>query len=750
MRILVLGPGVCFTMKIMVSLFLLVLMPVCSVVIASESEQSAIAGQEVTLYRDDWGVPHLYADSEEAGYYGLGYAQAEDRLEQILGMLVVLQGRRSELQGDSHLQLDMEIRRWRHLEEGVAGFERMSPQLQKNYGYYVSGIKRFMADNPNSVPVWSPEFGPASFVSLSRMILWLGYHMVDGPAECEKAGVVLDRQAPGTSDATPERASNGWVVMPARTLHGETIVGSDPHVGLQSPAYYEYRIDAGALKSSGFSLGPMLWQAHNSHVAWAMTTGNPDMWDCYEVVVDSNNPRRFMYDGHWQNMELREEIFRATDGSERKHVFEYTRHNGLLSPVVARKGDRAYVVSASQMHDAGVLDEEIYRMNLATSVAEVKTAMAGLGMFPQNIIVGDNKGNALYVRAGKVPRRPEGFDWTAPVPGNNSKTAWLGYHSFDDLVQVENPEQAYLQNNNIAPDRMFARNNIDARSYPKYLFNDEPGRITTRGIRAIQVLSQSEKFGLEDAFALSFDEQWVTADAWLDALVFSVDNYPNLLDGVSADARTLINGLQVFDGVARADSVTALQFLFWRQGMGDILTQPEFATLRKFPWHQDNFTSTFAAALFERAEHAAGQMTARFGGIDIQLGKLFQMGRGSQSWPVGGETIKASTDLDCMANINPLCDRTFRAFESRTENEAGVRMAFRGSQSMRVVVLGETVQSYSLHSYGQSNLKTSPHWDDQIRLASERHLKPTYFNRKDLDGHITSTKTLSIYGDFLQ
>ena len=94
MRILVLGPGVCFTMKIMVSLFLLVLMPVCSVVIASESEQSAIAGQEVTLYRDDWGVPHLYADSEEAGYYGLGYAQAEDRLEQILGMLVVLQGRR--------------------------------------------------------------------------------------------------------------------------------------------------------------------------------------------------------------------------------------------------------------------------------------------------------------------------------------------------------------------------------------------------------------------------------------------------------------------------------------------------------------------------------------------------------------------------------------------------------------------------------------------------------------------------------
>ena len=65
-------------MKIMVSLFLLVLTPVCSAVISSESEQSAIAGQKVTLYRDNWGVPHLYADSEEAGYYGVGYAQAEE------------------------------------------------------------------------------------------------------------------------------------------------------------------------------------------------------------------------------------------------------------------------------------------------------------------------------------------------------------------------------------------------------------------------------------------------------------------------------------------------------------------------------------------------------------------------------------------------------------------------------------------------------------------------------------------------
>jgi acyl-homoserine lactone acylase PvdQ len=34
----------------------------------------------VTIYRDNWGVPHIYAEREEDGFYGLGYAQAQDRL----------------------------------------------------------------------------------------------------------------------------------------------------------------------------------------------------------------------------------------------------------------------------------------------------------------------------------------------------------------------------------------------------------------------------------------------------------------------------------------------------------------------------------------------------------------------------------------------------------------------------------------------------------------------------------------------
>jgi acyl-homoserine lactone acylase PvdQ len=35
----------------------------------------------VTIYRDNYGVPHIVGDTEEATFFGYGYAQAEDHLE---------------------------------------------------------------------------------------------------------------------------------------------------------------------------------------------------------------------------------------------------------------------------------------------------------------------------------------------------------------------------------------------------------------------------------------------------------------------------------------------------------------------------------------------------------------------------------------------------------------------------------------------------------------------------------------------
>jgi hypothetical protein len=47
-------------------------------------EPSEVPVGQVVLYRDEWGMPHVYAGNETDGFFGLGYATAQDRLTQVL------------------------------------------------------------------------------------------------------------------------------------------------------------------------------------------------------------------------------------------------------------------------------------------------------------------------------------------------------------------------------------------------------------------------------------------------------------------------------------------------------------------------------------------------------------------------------------------------------------------------------------------------------------------------------------------
>jgi acyl-homoserine-lactone acylase len=396
------------------------------------------------------------------------------------------------------------------------------------------------------------------------------------------------------------------------------------------------------------------------------------------------------------------------------------------------------------MNDAGMLDNEIYWMNQAQSVFDLQEAMSLLGMFPQNIIAGDSAGNIWYLRAGKTPIRPAGYDWTRPVTGNDSTTAWQGFYALEDMVQMLNPPQGFLQNNNVAPDVMFASDNLNASDFATGLFNDTPGRITTRGMRSIQVLSAARGFSVEDALDHAFDETWITARPWLKALAYALEQNPQWLDEHSGEAADLVSRLLVWDGVAAADSVAALNFFYWHSDMAEVLQQPGLERLQTLPWNDQDFSPDFATAILEQAKRAAAGMVEAFGSTDIAMGAVFRIGRGERSWPLGGETIADAEMTACVADLSPLCDRTLRAFSSGPADQQGQRRAYRGSNSMRLVEFSDPLRSWSLHVHGQSDDPASPHYDDQARLMSQREFKPVYFNRQELENHIESTLVLDI------
>jgi acyl-homoserine lactone acylase PvdQ len=76
------------------------------------------------LIRDRWGVPHVFAARESDGFYGVGYATAEDRILQMDLFRRRARGRLAELFGRDLLPSDRKFR--------IAGIGRYCDQAAAN------------------------------------------------------------------------------------------------------------------------------------------------------------------------------------------------------------------------------------------------------------------------------------------------------------------------------------------------------------------------------------------------------------------------------------------------------------------------------------------------------------------------------------------------------------------------------------------------------------------------------------------
>ncbi|MFN0181491.1 MAG: penicillin acylase family protein [Gemmatimonadales bacterium] len=719
--------------------FRLALVPIATAILGC-----GMSDRTATLIRDEWGVPHVFAAREDAGFYALGYAMAEDRLRRLLGFVRFARGELAAAYGPAFLESDATARRWRFREMAEAGVEQLGPELRRNYQAFLAGLQAFAAERPADSATAALVRGltVADLIALTRAALYTGYQVPVSFAECRIDGIVYSSgYLPYQAAAAP--GSNGWVVMPRRTAEGALLLAADPHVEVESIAYYEYHLEAGGLHSAGFALGPVLWQAHTEHAAWALTTGNPDFLDCYQVLTDPASPTRYRFDGAQREMEVRVDTIAVAGQAPVVRTFEYTRHNGVLSPVVARRGDTALVASTPDMERAGYLHREFDRMNRARSVAEVKAALATMSMFPQNVIVGDRDGEVLFVRAGRAPIRPTGWDWSGPVPGNDSSTAWRGVHALEDLVQVENPAAGFLQNDNVAPDVM-APGLGHLRTAPPDLFFDRPGRQTSRGARTVAVLGAVEPLTMERAMGLAFDELWITTPDWLAGLRYAVALRPGRVGAAPPAFRAALARLERFDGRAAAESPAALDFYFWRIAAAPRLARLADRSFIDYPWDSTRFTPAFADALLDGLRESLDHRQSTLGTTDQPLGDLMRVARGTHEAPVGGVTIYSDVAPHCLELLRAVCEAPMRAFIMAPIDSTRRQRAAYGSQAMRIVQFTNPIQAFSLYAFGQSDDTTSAHFADQLPLFSEKRMKRAWFSRAEVEPRATVTRVLTL------
>ena len=107
---------------------------------------AARATEKVTILRDAYGVPHVYAASAAGAAYGAGYAQAEDRLEELLKNYRKAAGTMAEAFGPEWFRHDWRQRLWRHREIAQQHYGELSPRVRAIIEAFQAGVRQFMVD----------------------------------------------------------------------------------------------------------------------------------------------------------------------------------------------------------------------------------------------------------------------------------------------------------------------------------------------------------------------------------------------------------------------------------------------------------------------------------------------------------------------------------------------------------------------------------------------------------------------------
>ena len=690
----------------------------------------ADAGKTV-VYRDTWGVPHIYAPTAEEGLYAMGWAQAQDRPEELLKNFLRAMGESARLEGPGGVQSDTVSHLWDHYGTSQRHFDRIRPEVQRHVRAYVRGVNAFYADHPEDVPSWWGDRRVDEYMVVAFFRFFLYGWSVGQVFDDLQAGGIR----PGLDQES--RGSNQWAVSPRRSAEGAAILYIDPHLSWWGPSrFWEFRIHAGELHGSGVTLPgcPYIGLGHNADVAWAMTTGGPDTADVYELTLKEGDPTKYLYDGQWRALNRRE-VTLEVKGTGPQKITIWSSHHG---PIVAMRQGKAYAAKMAYAEEVQVA-EAWYEINMAANFSGAMKALSTRQLFPQNVMVADTSGNIYYQRTGRVPRRPADYDWSRPVDGSTSATEWQGLHPACDHLQVLNPPQGYMQNCNIPPDVMMVDSPFSLDKTVSYLYGSSGGYTNQRGARAVQLLHADSCITVEEALAYATDVHPYGVERWLEVLKRAHAGF-GALHQSDSDYATGIEEMLSWDGQLRRDSGAALKYYYWRKQ----LVEDHGAEAVSYAASQIDY---FLGALGEpvpeigvgdmeleaAADSFAGAMAwlkADHGSLEAVYGDTFRVGRDELSWPLGGG---GGNGLTTLRNVS----------YERTRDDH-TRWGRSGQTSTQIVVLSKPVRSWTYVPIGQSDRPNSPHYRDQAeKLFSPRTLKPTSWLPEQLAEHIESRTLLA-------
>lgn len=720
--------------RISTLIFLLPLFAMAQPFTPSETGAWKKQANQVTIIRDNWGIPHVYGKTDADAVFGLLYAQCEDDFSRVEMNYIEKLGRLSEVNGEKDLYNDLQIRMLIDSTDAIHDYQQSPPWLRKLLDAYAAGINYYLFRHPSVHPALLTRFEPW------YPLLWtdgsIGAIDVADVSVNELRSfytgepVVTAMLAADVPESLPG-GSNGFAIAPSKTASGHSILYINPHV-----TFY-FRPEVAVQSEEGLhAYGAVTWgqffvyQGFNEHCGWMHTSSYSDVADAYiEKVHEKGGLFYYDYDHTQKPVTEKKITIRYIDkGHENAKVFTvYFTHHG---PVMAKRNGNWISVKANNRSVKGIIQS--WERTKATGLASFTKTMELLANTSNNTVYADDKGNIAYWHGNFMPKRDPSINWAKPVDGSTSATEWQGLHPLNELIQVHNPASGFIQNCNSTPFTVSGNSSPRKQDFPAYM---APAGENFRGINASRLLSDGERFTIEKTIIAGYNTHLAAFDLLIPALLKaydarkSVDTYSSL----AAPIRVLGE----WDRNSAAASVATTVGIEWAQkiwpsilrvsGAGDNADQVDKTR---------HFASTASPdALLEPLLSAVNDLVKKYGTWEKSWGEINRYQRLTGNIAEVYDDSKPSLPCGFAASTWGCLP----SFVSRSVNGSKLRYGYNGNSFICAVEFGKRIRARSLFAGGESGHPASLHFNDQAEMYTTGRFKDVLFYKEDVLKHAEKT-----------
>jgi len=453
---------------------------------------------ETTVYFDDYGIPHIYAQNQEDALTALGYVHAQDRLFQMELIRRIAPGRLSEIFGEKMLKNDkffVSLGIEQASEKAVKNIDKNSEAYKLSMAY-LNGINQYIKSGPTPIEFsligikkepfnLKDIYNIAGYMSFSFAMAQktdplltilkekLGdnyikdLHINTNPnstiIKTSKQDIknyeemVADiNEVMEKTPISPFIGSNSWVVSAKKTNTGNVLFANDPHIAYSQPAvWYEAYIKTPNYEMYGYHLAgvPFPLLGHNRNYAYGLTMFENDDLDFYKEENNPENKNQYKTPNGYADYKTFTKTIKVKNADDVTIEVKNTRHGPIMNNVIDGMSDTNPIAMNWAYTNLDVhLLKALYTISRAKKMDDVKKGASLISSPGLNIMYGDAKGNIAWWAAAKLYKLKSNSSRKLILNGATGEDDIAEYLDFSENPMAENPSWNYVYSANNQPD----------------------------------------------------------------------------------------------------------------------------------------------------------------------------------------------------------------------------------------------------------------------------------------------------------